>query len=93
MKPSVFLKVSRMPPHEPETKEPVAPVSTDLAVLDDAPETNEPAAPVTSDPTDPQSEPESEELLAPVPLAPPSPFLHLHVHPAHLNIDPDDSAG
>ena len=66
---------------------------TDLTDLDDALGTNEPVAPVTSDPTDPQYEPETEEPLAPVPLTPPSPFLHLHVHPTHLNIAPDDSAG
>ena len=46
---------------EPETEEPVAPVSTDPTDLNADPESNEPAAPVTSDPTDPQFELETEE--------------------------------
>ena len=68
-------------------------MSTDLTDLDYAPESNEPVAPVTPDPADPQPEPETEVPLAPVPLKPPSSFLHLHFHPTHLNIDPDNSAG
>ena len=68
-------------------------MSTDLTDLNDEPELTEPIAPVTSDPADLQAEPETEKPVAPVLLTPHSPFLHLHVHPKHLNTFPGDSSG